>query len=250
MSISLNTIWLTSFCLGLVRAGGFMIVAPPFSSPAIPPRVKIAIAVALALASVSTAPSAQIDSLGSWAGQLVLQACLGLALGFGVFTLFSAVGVAGELLDLSSGFSAAQAVDPSSGVSGGAMTRVYTLLATTLLFATGGHLLLVRGFVRSGAAVDHISITHIGRGALAASASMLVAGVEIALPIMAALLAAEVGLGLLGKAAPQLNVFQLGFAAKILFTLFLLGGSIAMLPEQVSALINLGLKNMAGVTGG
>lgn len=227
-----------------------MVVTPPFSSQAIPPRVKIAVAVALSFAAVSTAPAGAIGSLGAWVGQLVLQAFIGVALGFGVLALFSAVGIAGELVDQSSGFSGAQAVDPASGVSGGAMTRLYTMIATALLFSTGGHLLLVRGFVRAGNTIDHLSMEHVGRSALAATASMLVAGVEIALPIMAALLAAEVGLGLLGKAAPQLNVFQLGFAAKILFTLFLLGGCIALLPEQVSALINMSLEKMAGVNGG
>ena len=250
MQLNLNTAWLSAFCLSLARAGGFMVVTPPFSSQAIPPRVKIAIAVALSFAAGTTAKAADISSLGAWVGQLVLQAFLGLALGFGVLALFSAVGIAGELVDLSSGFSAAQAVDPASGTSGGAMTRLYTMIASALLFATGGHLLLVRGFVRAGAAVEHLSLEHVGRSALSTTASMLVAGVEIALPILAALLAAEVGLGLLGKAAPQLNVFQLGFASKILFTLFLLGGCISLLPEQVSALINMSLEKMAGVSGG
>jgi flagellar biosynthetic protein FliR len=67
----------------------------------------------------------------------------------------------------------------------------------------------------------------------------------MALPIVAALLAAEVALALLGKAAPQLNVFQLGFAAKILLGLSLLVAQIALLPNQVQAILNLFLERIS-----
>lgn len=250
MQFGVSTVWLTAFCLGLVRAGGFIVVCPPFSAPGIPQRVKVALSVAFALASTGSQPEAVLNSTGEWIGQLVFQAAMGVLLGFGVLAMFSAIGIAGELADLSVGFGAAQALDPTTGASAGALSRFYTMIATALLFASGSHLLLVRGFVRAGSGMSSMSLEHLGRSLIMLTATMLVAALEIALPLMAALLAAEVGLGLLGKASPQLNVFQLGFAAKIVLAFMLLGTCIALLPEQVAALIDTALSFMAGVKSG
>jgi flagellar biosynthetic protein FliR len=75
-------------------------------------------------------------------------------------------------------------------------------------------------------------------------AVMMVAAFEIALPVVAALLCAEIALALLGKAAPQLNVFQLGFAVKIFIGLSLLGVVVLALPSQTEALLNKFLEMM------
>lgn len=250
MQFDIGVSWLVMFCVGLVRAGGFLLVAPPFSNPAIPGRVKVAIAVALAAASTTIDGTQETGALAQWVFRLVTEAFVGLALGFGALILFSAVQIAGEFIDLSSGFAAAQSLDPTTGQVSGVIARTYSLFAAALLFSSGGHLLLVRGFVRAGEIVGVLSVENAGRAALAASVTMFVAALEIALPILAALLAAEVGLGILGKASPQLNVFQLGFAVKILFTLFLIASTVMLLPEQVGSLIDQTLDYMAGVSRG
>ena len=162
-----------------------------------------------------------------------------------MYVFFSAIAMSGELIDGSIGYTSAQALDPTTGQSSGIVTRLYTLLATTILFASGGHILIVRGFLRSGDIMQNVSLDKFAQAALVAAALALVAALEMALPIVAALLAAEVALALLGKAAPQLNVFQLGFAAKILLGLSLLIAQIALLPNQVQAILNLFLERVS-----
>ena len=246
--LSINQDWLIALLLGLARAAGFIAICPPFSSSAIPGRVKAIIAVSFALASAGTqAVPENLQGQAQFLGAVATQAALGLALGFGVYVLFSAIGAAGDLVDLSIGFSAAQALDPVTGVQGSVVTRLFNYTATALLFSTGGHILLVRGFVRSGAAVQTFSLSHLGQSAIAASAQLFVAAIEIALPVAGSLLVAEIALAMLGKAAPQLNVFQLGFAVKIVVGVTLLGLSVTLLPEQVSSLVGHGLDYMAGV---
>jgi flagellar biosynthetic protein FliR len=163
-----------------------------------------------------------------------------------VFVLFSAIGMAGDFIDLSTGLGSAQSLDPTSGVSASIGVRILNLSATALLFASGGHLLLVRGFVKAGSTLDQVNLDRLGESILGLVGTMMLAAIEIALPVAGSLLIAEVGLALLGKAAPQLNVFQLGFAVKILFGLFLLGTSIVLLPGQVVALLERAMSFIGG----
>jgi flagellar biosynthetic protein FliR len=121
---------------------------------------------------------------------------------------------------------------------------MYNLVAATLLFASGGYVFIVRGFVRSGDVLTTFDTKNIAQTALATMAVMMVAAFEIALPVVAALLCAEIALALLGKAAPQLNVFQLGFAVKIFIGLSLLGVVVLALPSQTEALLNKFLEMM------
>jgi flagellar biosynthetic protein FliR len=247
MNVLVNERWLIAFLLGLARAGGFMIICPPFSNTGIPPRAKSIIAVALALAGASTQRTIELSGgLPVFVSGLVLQVFLGLALGFGVFVLFSAITMAGDYIDLSIGFGSAQSLDPTTGVFSSISVRLLNLTATALLFASGGHLLLVRGFVKAGATIEQLNMERLGESVLTLTTSMMFAAIEIALPVAGSLLIAEVGLAMLGKAAPQLNVFQLGFAVKILFGIFLLGTSIVLLPGQVGALLERALEFIGG----
>src|SRR5690606_8969186 len=107
------------------------------------------------------------------------------------------------------------------------------------LFAINGHVLVVQGFLRS---VEAVPLGQIDLSVLAAELSGLVATffaatIEIGLPVLAALFCTEVALGLLGKAAPQLNILVLGFGAKTVVALVLLGLTLTMLPEATESLL-------------
>ena len=245
MRIELNEWFLTSFALSYIRAWGFVIIAPPFSSLALAGRVRVGIAVSLGLMGTKPSLAAGVDSSWDFLARGVWQAFTGFTVGHLMYVFFSAIAMSGELIDGSIGYTSAQALDPTTGQSSGIVTRLYTLLATTILFASGGHILIVRGFLRSGDIMQNVSLDKFAQAALVAAALALVAALEMALPIVAALLAAEVALALLGKAAPQLNVFQLGFAAKILLGLSLLIAQIALLPNQVQAILNLFLERVS-----
>ena len=157
---------------------------------------------------------------GPLIGATVLQVFAGLALGFVAVLVFSVFQSAGSLIDLFSGLTIAQVYDPLSGSASGSFGRFYQLLATTLLFAIDGHLLLVRGFLTS---FDAAPLTEISTGAGAEVLTrgiglFFLAAIEIAAPLLAALFLTEVALGLLSRAAPQMNVFVLGIPLKILLT--------------------------------
>jgi flagellar biosynthetic protein FliR len=166
------------------------------------------------------------------------QIAVGVTLGFIGVVVFAALQAAGAILDLFGGFAMAQVFDPQSHVQTSLFGRFYNLLAVTLLFALGGHLLLVHGFLRS---FDAVPTGGLHTGSLADLlvtdvGLLLVAALEIVAPLLAALFLADVALGLLSRAAPEMNVFVLGLPLKILLTLTLTGLALPLLPEAVSTL--------------
>lgn len=241
ISVALEPDLVLGFVLALVRASAWLVLVPPFGTRAIPSQVKMGLAAALALPAADevaqTAPGLDVPSLVVAVAQ---QVAIGLVLGFLTSLVFAAVQAAGSLIDLFGGFEVAQAYDPLSDRQVALFGRFYQVLATTLLFAIDGHLLLVRGFLRSFEAVGADALSADGLAQLVTSGvgTFMVAALEIAAPLLAALFLAELGMGLLARAAPQLNLLALGFPLKILLTLGLIGLSLPVLPGAVRSLLD------------
>ncbi len=254
MQFSFDPATLIGFCLALARSTAWVSICPPFNSPSIPARVRVGFAVALSflLAGRIGATADPAITVAGLVTALVTQIIAGLALGAFVFVLFSAIQSAGELIDLQIGFSLGGVIDPISGNMSAPVGRLHQLLAITILFAINGHVLLVHAFLRS---VDAAPLGHLNMASLAESLAkllgvLLAAAIEIALPILAALFCAEVALGLLGKAAPQLNILVIGFALKTMIAFSLLGGTLLLLPESTKSLLGKALRAASGVFGG
>jgi flagellar biosynthetic protein FliR len=243
--------FLTGFLLAIVRASAWIAIVPPFSTRAIPVMVKIgfAAAISLPIADHMTANAPPLET-GPLVAAVALQVAIGLTLGFIVYLLFTAVQAAGELIDLFGGFTVAPAYDPLANAQSSTFGRFYQLLATTLLFVINGHLLLVRGFMTSFDAVSVTgpSLQDLSSNLLGTLGLFFVAAVEIAAPLLAALFLSEVALGLLSKAAPQMNVFLLGFPIKIGLTLVLGGLALPLLPGAVHSLLDQALRSGAALT--
>jgi flagellar biosynthetic protein FliR len=241
MTIELSPALLSGYLLALARAGAWVFIVPPFGTRTLPMAVKAGLAAALALA-VGPRLEAQAVPLevGPLASAAVLQVGAGLALGFIGVLFFSAISLAGGLIDLFSGFSSAQLFDPSTSSASSLFGRFYSVLATTLLFAIDGHLLLTRGFLTSfdAAPLTSLNMADLAGALTDGAGKFFLAAVEIAAPLLAALFLAEVAMGLLARAAPHMNVFLLGLPIKILITLFLAGIALPLLPEAVSGLLD------------
>ncbi|HEV7725599.1 MAG TPA: flagellar biosynthetic protein FliR [Modestobacter sp.] len=254
MDLSVPSATLAALLLGSARATGFVVLAPPFNNNAIPKAVKGALALALSLVVF---PHLSADMPAVTAGFLVVaaitEAVIGAALGFVVQVLFTAVQMAGDIIDVAGGFSLQPAYDPMSLTMSSSIGRLHYLLATTLLFTSGGHLLLVRGFVTSyeGLPVGGmIDTAQLGQAMMTALAMMFLAALQIAGPMVAVLLLADVALALLSKAAPALNIFALGFPVKIMLTLALLGLTFPLLPTALDALLDTAVSAMTAFRSG
>lgn len=231
---------LSGYLLALVRATAWVFVMPPFAGRSMPQQVKVGLAAALAMAlGPQLADHAVPLEAGPLLAAALLQALAGLALGFLGVVIFATFQAAGEFIDTFSGFSIAATLDPMSGVQANVFGRFYQLLAVTLLFAIDGHLLVVRGFLTSyeAAPLTGVSLESLASVLVDNVGMFFLASIEIAGPLLAALFLAEVCLGLLTRAAPQMNVFVLGMPLKIILTLSLAGIAIPLLPGALSSLI-------------
>ncbi|OMH37582.1 flagellar biosynthetic protein FliR [Tersicoccus sp. Bi-70] len=250
MTLPVDFAWLQTLGLAAVRFTAFLVIAPPFSSPAFPARIKAMLGVGLALAVTGRLHRAgEIDAVTLITG-VALEAATGFALGFLVSVIFSAVQSAGSLIDVFSGFQMAQMYDPQTQVNGAQFTRLLQMTALALLIASDGYQLVLTGLTGSFSAIPlagGLDLTRPVEAMTSAVGGMLVAAVQIAGPLVVVLFLADVGLGLLTRVAPALNAFSLGFPLKIMLTLAL--GSILFLalPRVVSALAGDAAQALTGV---
>jgi flagellar biosynthetic protein FliR len=247
-----------AFMLALVRASAWLAFVPPFSSAAIPQVVRLGLAAALALAAVSQlsrapglASSVSTLSTAAFVSDLVLQAATGAVLGFITSLLLSVLSAAGSLTDMTSGLAAATIFDPISGTSNPVTANVYNVIMTTLLFATGGDLLIVKGFMTSFQAVglSTRSVNLLGTTLLSETGFFFLAAIEIAAPVLGAMFLAYVAFGLLTRSAPQLNVMSMGFALNIALALVVVAACLPMLPGALSTLVDRAVSDGLGLLG-
>ncbi len=250
MQLNFDPVTLVGFSLVLVRATAFVILCPPFNTPAIPTRIKAGFAVALSFV-LAQRVGAEVASLSmsAYVGALASQLVAGLALAAFVFVIFQTLQTAGEMIDLQVGFSLGGILDPLSGNTSTPIGRLHQLLGIAILFAINGHVLVVRAFLESvqAAPLGHVDTTALASGLVKYVGLLMIAAIEISLPIIAALFCTEVALGLLGKAAPQLNIMVIGFGLKTMIAFTLLGATLVMLPEATESLVWQALRSASQV---
>jgi flagellar biosynthesis protein FliR len=254
MDLEVPATTLAALLLGTARAAGFVLLSPPFNSRSIPAPVKGALALALSVALMSRiAPELPEPTAGFLVVGAITEVVIGAALGFVVQVLFAAVQYAGDLIDMTGGFSLQPAYDPLAMTMSSSVGRLHYLLAVTLLFTSGGHLLIVRGFATSyeGLPVGgSVPTDQLGAVLITALSMMFLAALQIAGPLVAVLLLADVALALLSRAAPALNIFAFGFPVKIMLTLALLGLTFPLLPAALDGLLDQAVRAMVSLRGG
>jgi flagellar biosynthetic protein FliR len=219
---------LAGFILVLARVGPIFLLAPMFSSKSIPPRAKLVIALAL---SVGIAPIAlgarhlpmDVVSMGS----LVLKEMLiGAAFAFAIGALFAAVQAAGALLDTFVGFSFGALIDPLTGNQGTILQQFYALVGVMIFLTIGGDEWVIRGLARSYELVpiDAMpSLAAMSGGVQEAFAGIFTVALQISAPVVLALVVTDAAFGVVSRVVPQMNVFSVGFPAKIAVGLLVIG---------------------------
>jgi flagellar biosynthesis protein FliR len=240
VNVAIDPLAVTAFVLALVRAAAWLFVSPPFNTRMIPTTVKAGIAAALALGSVSHIANPQLPtSTAGFIFALLAQVLVGVTLGMFTLLLVSALQAAGSFVDLFAGFSLSQIYDPLGGTQSAVFGRFYQLLAVTLMFTTDAYLILVNGFFRSfevipagGFSTETISTLLTNN-----MGQFLIAAIEIAGPVLGCLFLAEITLGLLARAAPNLNVFSLAFPLRVIIALIVVAIAIPVVAPALGNLV-------------
>ncbi|MGK5679447.1 flagellar biosynthetic protein FliR [Actinoplanes sp. URMC 104] len=254
MNFSVPTAELLALLLGAARTGAWMMVCPPFNSRLIPGTVKALLSVGLTLPMApylrGTLPSLQTSDI---IFSVLIQVFVGAGLGFLTALLFAALQAAGDLIDLFGGFTLAMGYDPLSQNQSSIFGRFYNLVAVTLLFATDGHEMVLRGFLQTFRTVPlnwSFSSNTFSELIIKGLGDMFLAAIQIAGPLIAVLFLTDVAFGLLNRVAPALNAFQLGFPAKIFMVLLISGIAIMALPGVVDSLVERAVKAVLQLSGG
>lgn len=219
--------WIGDWIWPFFRIAAVLMVAPVFGAGFVPPRLRIVLAGAIAWLVVPLLPPAPDIDPFSLPGLQVLaqQVLIGVGIGFVLQLVFDAVGLAGQLLANTMGLSFAFNVDPLRGASTAAIGQFYVVLMVLTFLALDGHLAVIQ-LVVDGFRTLPVGLQGLGTDGmlrLAASGSLLFSGaVSIALPGLTALLVANIGFGLISRAAPTLNIFAVGFPITIVFGLVVL----------------------------
>ncbi|WP_425807930.1 flagellar biosynthetic protein FliR [Desulfitobacterium sp. Sab5] len=237
------------FLLILSRLAGMIMLAPVFGARGVPGMVKLGLAVGLSIilyplikASNPVIP----ETLLLYAALVAKETFVGLVIGFVIYSLTAILQGAGQLIDFQMGFTMGNLIDPVYGMQSPMMGNFQLILATMLLLATNAHHYLIAAMVKSYAYIP-VSPTALPQGIdfyVKLVSAVFSLSVQLALPVIGALFIADLGVGLLSRAVPQLNIFTVVFPVKIIFGFVVLFLSMAFFGEAINNLFN---SNMAWI---
>ncbi len=218
------------------RVAGLMVYCPFLGSSAIPAPLKASLTVLITALLYPLHGPLQLDlNSWQWAGVALSETLIGLLLGLTANFMMEAPLMAGQILGVQMGYSLATLFDPQTNADTPVLAEFHNLAALLIFLQLNVHHWLLRAVVSSfaylpaGAALA----SYAAAGSLLhATGGIFLAGVQIAAPALVATLVADVGLGFLGKASPQLPVLFIGLAVKNLLGLTLLIGLVALWPQS------------------
>ncbi len=248
----LNTL-LATFIWPLSRILALVAAAPILGNPSIPVRVKLGLAIMITILVVPTVEKSlpQIDpSTGIGLIILLQQLIIGVAIGFVMRIVFVAVEMAGELIGLQMGLGFAIFFDPQNSGQIDIIGRFLGVIASLAFLAIDGHLMMIALISQSFATlpVGPDAITNITFTTLANwGGEIFKSGLQLSLPVLTALLITNLALGVLTRAAPQLNIFAVGFPLTLSIGLFVLALSMPFYAPILERMVYDGQSLMMGI---
>lgn len=210
---------IATFLLVLARVGGIFTSAPVFGNVNVAPMVRVGIAASLAFVFLPLAHFDAADlSFAAFVVAIVKEAAVGLMMGFLAHLMFAAIQMAGSFIDLGVGFGFASVVDPMIKEQNAVLGQLHNMAATLLFLALNGHHLMLRGLADSFAVLPlgQVSVGMAASGGIIQVFAMVfLAALKIGTPVVGAIFLTDVSLGILARTVPQLNVFVVGFPAKL-----------------------------------
>ena len=210
------SMWVSRMWWPALRIGGFVLAAPVASEAVVPTLVKIVLTLALAFLM---APLVQVPaglSIFSATGMLaaVLELLIGVAIGMVVQLAFEALVFAGQSISLTMGLGFATLVDPQRGAQVPVLGQMFMIFGTLTYLAINGHLMLLGALAQSFHTLPigaRISTKEFSCRWCCGARRCSTPGCLIALPAVIALVIVNLALGVVTRAAPQLNLFGIGF---------------------------------------
>jgi flagellar biosynthetic protein FliR len=234
--------WISPLFWPFLRILAVFTSAPIFSSRAFPIRARIALAFLVALASQAGLPEMPVIGFNDPRafGAVIQQVGIGLAIGFAVRLVFSAVELAGEVIGFQMGLNFAAFFDPSMNTQSSAVARFFGHMASLLFVVLNGHVMVLMAVVKSFKAfpVDQNFLDALAQMKLyGLGAELFSSALWIALPVVGMLMFANLALGIISRVAPQMNIFAIGFPITLMVGLVGIAATLPMLDQPFMTLM-------------
>jgi flagellar biosynthetic protein FliR len=229
ISLRINSLEVATCLAIFLRLGLAVFLVPPFSNTRVPPKLKACVVVTLAallypvLKSVVSPLSLQpADILCTVLGELIFSMLLAISVGL----ILAAFDFAGELISYQTGLAFAQVVDPQGGVQTSIFSNLVHISAMVLFLGINGHHVILRTIVDSFHSIPIggfvLQAQNVSR-LIVFAGQLFVISVKIAAPLLAVLLLTQVGLGVIAKFVPNINILITSFPITISIGLFFTG---------------------------
>ena len=246
-------LWLATLMFPVVRLLAFISTSPIIGNRQVPKRVKVGLSVLLAILIAPTLAPMPTVSIGSPQGLLIMlqQIIIGTAMGMTLRMIFNAFEMAGELAGLQMGLGFATFYDPANASYTPVIGQWLGIMASLAFLALNGHLIILSALVESFhtlpvgemmAVKSYYSVASWG-------GNIFAYGVQIALPLLAALLITNLALGILTRAAQQLNPFAIGFPITLGIGFFILSFTLPYLPTLLDRVMQESLGTALSLVG-
>lgn len=255
MSLRVDIGWLIATLLVSVRVASATMIAPVLGPTRIPAAARVLLVIGLSAFIVAASPAATLAAPMSALALAVAalgEVIYGLAFSFGFVVAYAATQVAGRALDIQVGFGAAAVLNPATQTFSPLLGSVFGMLAIAAFLALDGHLLLIRALAASIIALPPGSLLAQLDASLILnhSAVTFTFGLALAAPVMFMLLLADLAMAVFARSMPQLNVFVLGFAVKIVLGLMGLALAVRFSSTVLERLFDASFQYWGGLANG
>ncbi len=208
-----------------LRVAAIVFSAPVLDSRAVPATFKVALALAVSILLVPTVSKGIAIaglSLPVFVLGILSEIVIGITIGLSVKLLFTGIQLAGQMAGYQMGFAMANVMDPATSVQIPILAQIYNLTAMLVFLAVNAHHMFFTALVQSYAIVPPMSAVlsaSLVKMMMSLAANMFIVAIKIGAPLIAVLLIATMGLGLVARTVPQMHVFVVAMPLKILLGL-------------------------------
>lgn len=222
--------------------------APIFNHNALPLLVKLGLGVVLTLIIMPTLPPLPQFDIFSLQSLLILtqQLIIGLAIGFSMRLVFSAVEMAGQLIGMTMGFGFASFYDPNTQGQSTALNQLLVLITMLIFLSANGHLVIISIVADSFISLPIAGVAGGINPLLIAQwgGTVFSSGLMLAMPALAALLMTNIALAILTRTAPQLNLFGIGFPITLSMGFLIVALALPQMQRPIENMLHMGSENM------
>jgi flagellar biosynthetic protein FliR len=241
-----------TFLWPLTRIGAVIMTAPLFATESANARLRLMLTLVVTYMVYPLLDWPRLDPLSA-SGLIALlnQVAIGIVMGVSLQIIVSAMVVAGQAVSATMGLSMANLMDPTLG-NVPVLSQFLLIMGSLVFLDLGGHILVIQSVIDSftllpiGSAL--ISVETIGK-LITWSSMMFLGGVLIALPVMVSLLLVNIGVGIMTRAAPSLNIFSVGFPAMLAAGYVILLVCVGSMSERIRWLWQQGFSHMRDILG-